>query len=110
MVSTERSWVAIRILLAALGSCRASPIEEKVYHAGDEEANEVTEIGAAEPGREGAGVEGLGHEGDGNDQPDRKRDGAVAVPGRGFAERHRLTVPEDVEVQQHDGQPGHDPV
>src|SRR5437016_9548529 len=45
-----------------------------------------------------------------NRQPDRPGDETVPVERKGLTEPHRLAMAEGVKVQQHDGEPRHDPV
>src|ERR1700694_81334 len=49
LVSTERWLSANPILLDSLLLRRATPIENKIYHAGNDEADEIAEIRVAEP-------------------------------------------------------------
>src|SRR5438309_437004 len=91
LVSTER-WLSAIPCPPRRQSCGAPPIENYVYHAGNEEADEVAEIGAPEEGGEWSRVERLGHERDGNHQANDEGDETVAVPGRRLAEAHGLAV------------------
>src|SRR5438309_7251947 len=80
LVSTERSLLAIPFSSFHLGSRRAAASEKKVYHPGDDEADEVAEVGAAEHRRKGPFGEGLRDEEQRRQQPDDEGDRAAPVP------------------------------
>src|SRR5437588_9359508 len=86
LVSTERSLLAIPSSTFLLALRRPAAIEKNVYHPGDDEADEVAEIGVAEPRGKGSvgphakQLKLLGDEEQGDQQPDRKGDRAAPVP------------------------------
>src|ERR1700719_2020182 len=116
LVSTERMLSAIFVLLESSALRRATPIQNNVYHAGDEEADEVAEIGIAEPrgewsvGFQAEHLELFRNEQKRNQKPDHEGDQTGRIPVGSGAETHRLTMLQEVKVDQHDRQPGHDPV
>src|SRR5438309_6671241 len=90
LVSTERSLLAIPSSPFVLRSRRAAAIEKKVYDPGDDEADEVAEIGAAKHRRKGPLSEGLRDEEQRRQQPDDEGDRAAPVPVGRRAEAQRL--------------------
>src|SRR4029077_4807751 len=79
-VSTERSLLAIRRLPLLFGAARRPAIQQKVYHAGHDEADEVAKVRVPEPrgkwpvGFQAEHLELFGDEEQRNTQPDQPRD------------------------------------
>src|SRR2546430_10095516 len=101
------------LLLRAAGR---PAVQQKVYHAGHDEADEIAEVRVTKPdckwsvGFQAEHLELLRDEEQRHRQPDQPGDETVPVDRDGLAESHRLAVAEDVKVEEHDGEPGHDPV
>src|SRR5256885_3227054 len=101
------------LLLRAAGR---PAVQQKVYHAGHDEADEITKVRVTNPGGkwsvgfQSEHLELLRDEEQRHRQPDEPGDETVPVDRYGLAEPHRLAVAEDVEVEEHHGEPGHDPV
>src|SRR6266513_5309483 len=112
VVSTERSLLAKPRLPLLLRAAGRPAIQQKVYHAGNDEADEIAKVRVTKPagkrpvGFQAEHLELLRDEEQRHRQPDQPGDETVPVDRDSLAESHRLAVAEDVKVKEHDGEPG----